>query len=481
MNIRLIGYHLSKIIGILGLSMCIPLTLSYIYQENVHDYFITPVIISLLISLFSIKKREEMENIPFRESIVLVFFTWVSVSIIGALPFYISHYFPSYIASLFESISGFTATGSTVLSDIESLPKSLLFWRSETHWLGGMGIIVLVLAIFPNMKGKKFLFEAEAPISPDDKKLFPKLTDVARTYWKIYMLFTIAQIILLLPVMDLFDSVTHSFASIAGGGFSTKNNSIQYFDSVYVEIILSFFMLAGATSFILHYYALKGKFYRYIRNSAFVAFMLVVLGTTIFITINLVTSPDQDYSFFGALRASYFQIVSLITTTGFATADFKYWPAASQILLIALMFIGGMSASTSGAIKISRIEIVYKYIKTIFIRLLHPTAVTKIQIGKHTLRDENINRVLLFVYSYIAIFIISGISLMILGSNAETSFTAVAATLGNVGPGIGDVGPFDNFMHFPETSKLILSTCMIIGRLEIWTVVLSFTPEFWMV
>ncbi|MBI9071547.1 MAG: TrkH family potassium uptake protein [Melioribacteraceae bacterium] len=460
--------------------MIAPLFISYLFNENVHDYFIEPILLCLVIGVFSFRKLDVYDDISFKESILIVVLTWLGVSSIGALPFHISHYFPTYIDSFFESVSGFTATGSTVLSDIEAVPKSLLFWRSETHWLGGMGIIVLALAIFPTMKGKIFLFESEAPVTPDEQKLFPRISEVAKTYWKIYTLLTLVQIVLLLFALSPYDAITHAFSSIAGGGFSTKNNSVAYFNSFYVEFILSLFMIIGATSFILHYYGFRGKFYRYWRNTSFRLFIAVIFISTMFITLNLFLSKEQNFDFISALRVSFFQVVSIITTTGFATSDFKYWPQTSQAILILLMFVGGMSASTSGSIKVSRFEVIIKSLKSKFIQPLHPKAITSFKIGVSTLKNENITKVYVFVFAYIIIFLGASLILTALEQSPTIAFSAVAATLGNVGPGLGQIGPLDNFLPLTAASKLILSGCMVIGRLEIWTFFLVLTPEFWM-
>lgn len=479
MNYSLIIHFISRVIGLLGLSMVPALILSYCYNENSHTYFLIPVIICSIIGSMSFFKNSKNSNIQFRESILIVFLVWIMASIIGAIPFNLSIGFNSFIDCFFESLSGFTATGSTVLSDIEVLPKSILFWRAETHWLGGMGIIVLVLAIFPTMKGKAFLFEAEAPISPDEEKLLPRISDIAKTYWKIYLLLTLIQIIFLFPVMSLFDAVTHSFASIAGGGFSTKNLSIGYFDNLYVELVLCVFMIAGATSFILHYYAFKGCFKKYFQSKAFILFISVIFLVATIISINLSFDNNLNIGFLSAFRVAFFQVVSIITTTGFASENFEYWPDLSQLLLILIMFVGGMSASTSGSIKISRYEVLIKNFKNRFIKLIHPSAVTRLKIGKKTIDENKIQRIQSFLFFYISVFIISGLIITMDGNSPSTSFSAVAATLGNVGPGIGNVGPYDNFAHFSLFAKLILSFCMLVGRLEIWGVLLLLLPEYW--
>lgn len=459
--------------------MILPLAVSYILGESVHSYFLVPFVISLLLGLSTISNKHFDAEISFREAVLLVSFAWIAISITGAIPFYLSHYFPSFIDSFFEALSGFTATGSTVLSDIEALPQSLLFWRSETHWLGGMGIIVLAIVVLPQIRGNKFLFESEAPVPPEGGKLFAKTKDIAKVYWKIYLALTIIEILFLLPVMSPLDAITHSFSSIAGGGFSTKNNSIAFFSSLYIETVLSIFMLAGATSFILHFQAFVHRRFVHWRSTTFRIFIWIVTFATLLITLNLFFFYKSDISFLHALRISSFQVISLITTTGFATEDFKYWPQFSQIILVLIMFVGGMSASTSGSIKVSRLEVLYKDIKNKFYFMLHPKRVKHVTIEGSPIKPAKIEKVYLFILLYIFVFVTAGLTLTADGNPIATSFTAVAATLGNVGPGLELVGPFDNFAHFSILAKLVLSFCMLVGRLEIWTVILLFARSFW--
>ncbi len=478
MNFRLVFQSLGRIIGLLSLAMIPPLLLSYAFHEEVHIQFIIPIVILLIISAFSFFWKHNMKELKIRESVVIVVAAWLCASFFGALPFLIDHILPSFTDAFFESLSGFTATGSTVLTDIESVPKSVLFWRSETHWLGGMGIVVLAIVIFPSFRGNYKLFSSESPTSVDEHKLFPQIAMVAKSYWKIYLLFTLFEFLLLMPVMGWFDAVTHAFGTIAGGGFSTRNTSIAFFDSLYVEVVIMIFMIAGATSFILHYQALRGKF-RYFKSSSFRIFMYVLLSASILIAFNLYLINQHRLTFLSSLREAIFQVVSIITTTGFATADFKYWPDFSIFLLILLMFVGGMSASTSGSIKIWRFEIIFKEIRRIFHRILHNRAVVFLRLNGRKIEPQMVQKVQIFVIAYIFVFLISGIILTAMGYEPATSFSAVAATLGNVGPGIGAIGPFDNFNQFSDIAKWILSFDMLLGRLEIWTVLSLFIPEFW--
>jgi trk system potassium uptake protein TrkH len=478
MRYRIVFYSLSRIFGVLALAMVMPYLLTFVYHEPQTYHFLIPIILLIGMGLYSVLSQGSIKELNLKESMLIVAAAWVGVSFFGSLPYLLDHVLSSFTDAYFETLSGFTATGSTVLPDIESVPKSVLFWRSETHWLGGMGIVVLAIAIFPALQGKRTLFSSEAPVPFTEEDLFPRIADVAKSYWKVYLFFTVVEILLLLPVMGWFDAVTHSFATIAGGGFSTRNASIGAFNSAYVEIVVMVFMIIGATSFILHFNALRGKFY-YWKNTAFKIFMGILLSASVLIALNIYILNQQDISLITAFRKASFQVVSIITTTGFATTDFKYWPSYSVFVLLLLMFIGGMSASTSGSIKVSRFEIIFKDFRRMLHQTLHPRAVAKVWSNRKTVRQNVILKVQVYAITYILVFIISGVLLVAQGYRWSTSFSAVAATLGNVGPGIGAVGPFDNFALLSSSAKWILMFDMLLGRLEIWTVLSLFIPEFW--
>jgi len=479
MNYRIVLNTLSRIAGILSLAMLPPYLLSYIFHESNHKHFLIPIIILQILALFYLIDRRSINELRIRESLLIVVAAWLGVTIIGAIPFLLDHIFLNFTDAFFETLSGFTATGSTVLINIEQVPKSVLFWRSETHWLGGMGIVVLAIAIFPSLHVTNKLFSSEAPVSVADDKLFPRISMIAKSYWKVYLLLTLVEVVLLIPAMGWFDAITHSFASIAGGGFSTRNDSIAFFNSLYVEVILIVFMLLGATSFILHFKALHGKF-TYHKNRSLKIFIGIILAASLLISVNLVLFQSTKLTIWEALRTALFQVVSIISTTGFATVDFRFWPPFSKLLLLLLMFVGGMAASTSGSIKIWRFEILIKSIKRVMSRALHNKVVTPIHLKGKWLDNQLELRITTFIVAYLCIFVLSGLLLVSQGYNPATSFSAVAATLGNVGPGIGAVGPFDNFAQFSQFAKWILSFDMLLGRLEIWTVLALFIPEFWL-
>lgn len=478
MNLRSVLFSLSRILGILAVAMILPLIISIGYGEPSQMPFLIPILIMAILSLYSFFTEKPPQGLNIRESVLIVVSAWVVSSAFGAIPFLIGHVFHNFTDAFFETISGFTATGSTMLPDIDSLPKSILFWRSETHWLGGMGIVVLAIAIFPSMQRSNALFNSEAPISINEERLFPRIATIALSYWKVYVFFTIAEVFLLWPVTGWFDAVTHAFATIAGGGFSTHNESIAYFHSVYVEDVIMIFMIAGASSFVLHYHALHGKFL-YFKNSSFKAFIVIIASATFLVALNLYEYYHLELTFPQALRKAAFQVVSIITTTGFATENFKYWPSFSVLVLILLMFVGGTAASTSGSIKVWRYEVLVKNFKLILHRMLHPRLIEHIRSNKKLI-DESLHlRVQGFIASYILIFLFSGLVLTLFGHSMGTSFSAVAATLGNVGPGIDAVGPFDNFIGFSAVGKWLLSVDMLCGRLEIWTFFTLILPEFW--
>ncbi len=478
MNYRIVSSILARIAGILAIAMLPPYFLSYYFHENNHLHFLIPIAVLLVLSLLSFIFRRQPKELHIKEALLIVVLSWIGASACGAIPFLLDHIFSNFTDAFFESLSGFTATGSTVMVNIEAAPRSILFWRSETHWLGGMGIVVLAIAIFPALQVNSKLFNFEAPVSDMDDKLFPRISTIAKSYWKVYLFLSLIEFILLIPAMGWFDAATNTFASIAGGGFSTKNASIAFYNNLYVEIVLMIFMVLGATSFILHYKALHGK-YRYHRSRSFKIFIGIIFAASTMIALNLIVFQNSEQVIWQAFRNSMFQVISIITTTGFATVDYRYWPSFSILILLSLMFIGGMAASTSGSIKIWRLEIMVKSFRRVMHRFLHAKIVTPIHLNGKWLDRQLILRVQTFITAYLFIFVFSGAALVAMGFRPDTSFSAVAATLGNVGPGIGAVGPFNNFTQFSEPAKWILSSDMLLGRLEIWTLFSLFIPEFW--
>jgi len=476
--------YIFNIIGVLvfffGLTMIIPLLVGLYYHDSSLYPLLKSVGITVAVGLGSyiVFKSGRAEVISQREGMAIVAIGWTAVGLFGALPFYFTSGFESFADAAFESVSGFTTTGASVLTNIEAVSEGLLFWRSFIQWLGGMGIIVLSVAILPFLGvGGMQLYKAEVP-SPVPDKLKPRIRDTAMVLWKVYALISLAQaVLLMLGGMNLYDAVCHTFTTMPTGGFSTKNASIAHYDSVYFDGIFIFFMLLAGINFSLHYQFLKGKPLAFWRDSECRFFLGMVLILTLVVSVNLY---GQAYSAIGdALRYGTFQVVSIITTTGFATADYEKWPAMSQLILLLCMFIGASAGSTGGGMKCLRIMLCFKYCYRELFNLIHPRAVSPIKIGGNTVPDEVMHSVLGFMALYTGLFALSAVALAGLGVDFKTSLSAIAASIGNIGPGFGLVGPVENYAHIPYLGKWLLIWCMLLGRLEIFTVIILVVPEFW--
>jgi trk system potassium uptake protein TrkH len=375
-------------------------------------------------------------------------------------------------------MSGFTTTGATILTNVEVLPHGLLFWRSLTHWMGGMGIIVLSLAILPFLGvGGMQLFKAEVP-GPVADKLTPRVTETAKILWGVYISISILEIILLkIGGMNLFNATCHTFGTMATGGFSTKNASIGFYESAYIQYVIIFFMIVAGINFSLHYRFLKKGITVYPKNHEFMFFMSLILTATLFIGYDTLFHhfPKLEVAF----RQTLFQVVSILTTTGYGTADYEQWSFSSQFILFLLMFIGGCAGSTGGGMKVIRLYIMFQFVRTEVKRLLHPSAVIPVRIGDTVIPREIVTHVIGFLTLMAGLFIIGVLIMSMLGLDLVSSFGAVAATLGNIGPGLGSVGPTDNYAHIPVIGKWVLTFFMLAGRLEIYTVLILFAPSFW--
>ncbi len=418
------------------------------------------------------------KNIGKREGYIIVSLVWVVFSLFGAFPFVISGAIPSYTDAFFETISGFTTTGASILNDIEAMPQGLLFWRSLTQWLGGMGIIVLSIAILPMFGiGGMQLFVAEVP-GPTPDKLHPRIKETAKRLWGIYILFTLTEVILLkLGGMDWFDAVNHSFTTMATGGYSTKQASIAHFNSPFIHYVIIVFMFLAGTNFTLSYFALHLKFGKVFKNEEFRYYLGFIILFTVTITFAL--WYFEGYNPENSFRDSLFQVVSIITTTGFVTADYLQWMPFVIVMIFALMFFGGSAGSTGGSVKIVRVTLLLKNSYQELKRIIHPNAIIPVRINGKSVPPQIISNILAFVVFYMLISIVSTIVISALGYDLETSLGAVAATLGNIGPGIGLVGPIENYAHIPVFGKWFLSFLMLIGRLELFTVLVLFSPAFW--
>ncbi len=477
---RLVFKLLGILLMVLSAAMMLSLGWAGYYTEQA---IIRPILISIFLTLLSglvlffSNKSYDHRNISIKEGYLIVTLTWLSMSALGALPYFISGTIPSYADAFFESMSGFTTTGASILPDIESVPKSLLFWRSTTHWLGGMGIIVLTLAILPILGvGGMQLFVAEAPgLTP--VKLHPHMRETARRLWGIYLLFTIAQsILLMLGGMDFFHSINHAFSTMATGGFSTQNDSIAGY-SAYIQYVIIFFMIMAGMSFALHYLLLKGEFRRVLSNEELRFYFSVIGIFTMVLTAGILILHQTGFE--ESFRQALFQTVAIATTTGFVTADYLQWNHFLWFLIFLLMFTGGCIGSTGGGIKMIRILVLIKNTRLELKRLIHPMAIIPVRIDKKAIPQKIIANFLAFFLLYILVFFTGAAIMSAYGLDFSSAMGASIATIGNIGPAIGSVGPTENYAHIPEGGKWVLSFFMLLGRLELFTVLLLFSPSFW--
>lgn len=429
--------------------------------------------------LFLAGKNADYENLGVKDGFLVVSLAWIGASLIGALPFYFGGTVPTFADAFFESSSGFTTTGASVLSDIEAVPRGILFWRSLTHWLGGMGIIVLSLAILPFLRiGGMELFKAEVP-GPIPEKITPRIQQTALYLWGVYAFLTVAEtVLLLLGGMNFFESLTHTFGTVATGGFSPLNRSVGQYGSAYFDWVITVFMFLSGINFVLHYRLLRGHFRPLARDDEFRTYLWIVLFCIAVISADLLFRGNYD-SIAEALRYSAFQVVSIITTTGFATADFELWPSFTQLILLLLMFAGACAGSTGGGMKILRLLILSRHTRAELKRVLHPHAVISVKVGGKVIDTRIQSSVTSFLILYVAVFIAGVFFMTSLGMDMESAMSGVAASLGNVGPGLGSLGPMDNYSAVPEAGKWLFSLLMLMGRLELYTVLLLFFPGTW--
>ena len=479
-NYKIVFRVLGLLLIIESLFLFLSTIVSIIYQEPTYFSLLIPALITMVIGLttwfFTAKWSKQMGK---KEGYLIVSLVWVVFSIFGAMPFMLSGSTQSFTNAFFETMSGFTTTGASILNDIESLPKGILFWRSVIQWIGGMGMIVMSLAILPmlGIAGME-LFVAEVP-GPTADKLHPRVKETAKRLWGIYVLFTVIETILLwVGDMDFFDAINHAFTTMATGGYSTKQASVAYYNSAYIDYVITIFMLIAGVNFSLSYFALKRKFYKVYTNEEFRYYIGFIVVFTLSIAA-IIAFRNTDQSLEKSFRDSFFQVVSLITTTGYVTADYLSWGALAAMLAFSLMFFGGSAGSTGGGIKIVRIVILFKNSFLEFKRLLHPNAIIPVRLNHKAVDPKIVTNVLAFIVFYILIFVAGSIIMAGLGLDIDSAMGSVIATLGNIGPGIGSVGPMDNFAHIPDTGKWFLSFLMMLGRLELFTVMIIFSPVFW--
>ncbi|MFA8433122.1 MAG: TrkH family potassium uptake protein [Marinifilaceae bacterium] len=452
---------------------------SLLYGENDSMAFLASAFIALSVGGLSyLSSKGVKKDMGKREGYVIVSLVWVVFSIFGCLPYLFSGAIPSVTDAFFETMSGFTTTGSSILNNIEELPHGILFWRSLTQWLGGMGIIVMFLAILPTLGiGGRELFAAEVP-GPSPDKLTPRIKETARNLWGLYALFTVIETVLLMfGGMDLYDAINHSLTTMATGGYSTKQASVAFYTSPYIQYVIILFMFIAGTNFTLSYATITGRFDKIRQDEEFRFYGWVVLIFTALITVGLVASTNLGVE--QAFRDALFQVISIITTTGFVTADYLQWTPFLGILIFVLMFFGGSAGSTGGGVKIVRILLLFKNSFYELKRLVHPNAVIPVRYNGKVVHHKTVTNILAFFVFYMLIFAFSVIIVSVWEPNMDSALSAVATTLGNIGPGFGSVGPMDNFAAQPIFAKWFLSFLMLLGRLELFTVLILFSPSFW--
>ncbi len=467
------------ILGIVGSSMLLPIGVAFFCGEQDQILvFVIPMLASLFLAVLAIgfggKKQISLST---RSVFGIVASVWLSISLFGAVPLALSGYFPSFIDAFFESVSGFSTTGATILSEVEVLPRCLNLWRCEMHWLGGMGVIALTVALMPLLGVGGFALMKAESTGVEKGKITPKIANTAETLWLLYFGFTLIQAILLMVFgMDFIDAISHAFATLGTGGFSTRNASIGAYHSVAIEIICTVFMFLAGINFSLYFYVLARKFDEVGKNTEFKTYIFLFFAVVVAVTLILIGHYD---SFTKALRYGVFQVASIMTTTGFATCDYMTWPSAAQFLIFMLFFIGGSSGSTAGGFKVVRWVVLAKQAKNEVMRMLHPHGVFTVRLNGQPGRRDLVFNVAAFTFVYLLIIAFS----TFLGTFAHlevfSSFTATLSMVGNIGPAFDQLGPTANYGGLPQWLKVWYSFAMIAGRLELYNLIIFFVPEFW--
>lgn len=462
-----------------GLFMLTALPFSFYYRSGDHPAILISSGITLLAGFLAwiLTKRSDQTNMGKREGYLIVTLTWILMSAFGLLPFMLSGSISGFTDAFFETISGFSTTGASVLTSVEDIPKGILFWRSMTHWIGGMGIIVLSVAILPYLGSSGMQLFAAETSGPMKDKLHPRIRETAKRLWAVYVLLTAAETIMLLfGGMSLFDALCHSFGTLATGGFSTRNLSMAAY-SPYNQYVVLVFMFLAAINYTSHYFALRGNFSGYFRNQEFRFFTLIVIVCGLFISLWLLFA--NHYETEDAFRSGFFQVVSIISCTGFANDDFILWPTHLWVILLLLMFIGGCAGSTTGSIKSIRHLLLLKTGAREFRRIIHPSAVISIKHNGNPVSEDVLLKILLFFFVYLLTFATGTLLLCVNGVDLVSASSGVASCMGGVGPAMGVYGPMSNYSAAPEFSKWVLSSCMLLGRLELYAVFILFAPSFW--
>lgn len=477
MDTKIVRYILCRMLGVEAALLLVPVLVAVIYQEKCGIVFLIPIVILCLLFWVVGRKRPEHGQIYGKEGMVIVALAWILWSLFGAMPFTLSGYIPSYVDAFFETVSGFTTTGSSIIPDVEVLPHCLLFWRSFTHWIGGMGVLVFVLVVTSlDRKNSMHLMRAEVP-GPEKDKLVPKAMSTARILYGMYLTLTVIEMVfLVIGGMNLFDSMIFSFGSAGTGGFSNYADSVAHFNSAYIDGVITVFCALFGVNFALFYFMILGDFKSILKNEELKTYILLIAGATAAIMLNIHSLyPTIGKSF----RYAVFQVVTVITTTGYSTADFAQWPMFSKAVLMMLTVIGACASSTGGGIKVSRLLVGMKCVKREIVQLAHPKSVGIIRIGGKKVSSDVLRTIYIYFIAYVGILIGSVVLVSLDNFDFETTFSAVLTTLGNVGPGMAQVGPMGNFAGFSPLSKLILCFDMLAGRLEIFPFLVLFTAPAW--
>ncbi|WP_138206632.1 TrkH family potassium uptake protein [Haloimpatiens lingqiaonensis] len=478
MNYLVVLEVLGNVIKYEALVMILPFIVSLIYGGKDAYSFLITIIIMLAVGILMSSIKPKKKTFYAKEGFLSVAICWVVISLFGALPFYISGAIPSFVDCIFETVSGFTTTGATILQEVQSLPKGILFWRSFTHWIGGMGVLIFTLALMPSIGGNTIhLLKAESP-GPAPEKLVPRIKQTAKIMYLIYFAMTIVQIILLLFAgMNLYDAMVHAFGTAGTGGFSNMNSSVGAYNNVYAEVIITVFMLLFGVNFTVYFQLITGNVKQAFKNEELKYYIGIVFLAMVVIAFNI--RGLNNGSFGQSFRQSSFQVASIVTTTGYATANFDLWPTLSKAILALLMLTGCCAGSTGGGIKTVRIVLMFKAIKREVNRIVHPRMVNSVKLDGKVVDDESISQVGLFIFAYVAIIVVAVLIVSIDGMDMESTITSVFATIGNIGPGFKVVGPMGNFSSFSPLSKIVFSFCMLAGRLEIYPMLLMLRPSRW--
>ena len=474
MSLRPTFRFLAILVMFLSLCLLIPGLIDYFSGETQSLYLFKIAGFSFIAAIPVWLLSRKARSFSNRDVFLVTVFSWVLAAIFGSFPFYFSGYFPSYPDALFEAVSGVTTTGATILTDIESLPKSILLWRAFLQWIGGLGIVVFTIALLPllGVSGEK-LFNLEFP-GPASEKMTPRIQETAKILLGFYVGFTFVEFLLLSYSMTFFNAICHAFTTMPTGGFSTFNSSIND-QPTYVKTVILLFMIIGGTNFVLHFRALKGGFRSYIRDREFLYYVgLIAIISSMILLISYITSNGSG------ILDTIFQVVAILTSTGYTATDYELWsPYVKQFMLFGLMFVGAMGGSTSGGMKLIRVVAIFKYARMELKRALHSKAIIPIRIGSKVIEDEVIRKTLGFFLFYIMFFFFASLSFSAMGIDMESSFGAAASGMGNIGPSLGQFGPTDTYLGLPLAGKFIMMFCMLLGRLEIFAVLVLFTKTYW--